>query len=181
MKRVRPSPRLRRTPLRPVVQPDQIGALLWRHVRPYLRLPIQHGSGLLARGLAWLAVRPLQRQIAMVILVGLVLGWSVWSLISPAPLISSQVYQEAPLTPIEATTVPDTSVSDADAVLVTVAGYNQASIAAGQSIRADVLQPFLAEDGRTWPQVQTEFVRRVRRGETTDAELVRWGVVDSQI
>lgn len=182
MKRPRPSRRVRRTPRPPVVRSDQLGTALWAIVQPYLQPLTQRGSESVGHGLLWLSANPRRRQGAIASLVVVMLGWSAWSLFS-APLSASSYATppEAMVIQSDATAVPASSVSDADAVLVTVAGYNQASIAAGQSIRADIVQPFLAEDGRTWQEVRTEFTRRVRRGETTDAELVRWGVVDSQI
>jgi hypothetical protein len=67
---------------------------------------------------------------------------------------------------------------DADAAVVqVVAQYNQASIAAGLLIRADVVAPFLAPDGTAWQQVQAEFQRRAAHNETHDAALERWGIV----
>jgi hypothetical protein len=44
-----------------------------------------------------------------------------------------------------------------------------------------VLAPYLAADGEAWREVQGEFERRARQGETSDAQLVRWGVLRTTI
>lgn len=68
-----------------------------------------------------------------------------------------------------------------EAVLAVIAAYNQASIAAGLLARADLLAPYLAPEGAAWRDVQAAYERRRARGETTDAALQRWGVLEVQV
>jgi hypothetical protein len=71
---------------------------------------------------------------------------------------------------------PAQSTAD-EAVLAVVAAYNQASITAAVLGRVDTMLPFLAPDGRTWPEVQVEYQRRAARGEAHEPALTRWGVL----
>jgi hypothetical protein len=66
-------------------------------------------------------------------------------------------------------------------VLAVVAAYNQASINAGLLGRVELLEPYLARDGEAWREAQAEYERRQQRGETSDASLVRWGVLRLEI
>lgn len=183
MPRTRPSPMRRPAPRR-VSRSAQLGEHLWRGFAPYRSWVIPVIDAVVTRGLVWLFAHPLRFRIVVGVSVSLLLGWSVWSFVAPTaqtpPAVPAGVAQSVPVLPAGAT--PTVAVSsDEDALILTVAAYNQASIAAGQTLRVDLLQPYLAQDGQVWQQVQTEFARRVRRGETTEAELVRWGVVTSQI
>lgn len=87
----------------------------------------------------------------------------------PAPI--SQV-----VTPTSTTIAPEHQ-----AILSVIAHYNQASIAAGLLGKADLLAPYLAPEGAAWKAVQAEYARRQARGETSDAALVRWGVLQIQV
>jgi hypothetical protein len=78
-------------------------------------------------------------------------------------------------------TAPPDRPAEQEAVLAVVAGYNQASIAAGLLARADLLAPYLAPDGTAWRDVQDAYEQRRARGETTDAGLQRWGVLEVQV
>lgn len=78
-------------------------------------------------------------------------------------------------------TAPAERPAEQEAVLAVIAGYNQASIAAGLLARADLLAPYLAPDGTAWRDVQDAYERRRARGETTDAALQRWGVLEVQV
>jgi hypothetical protein len=66
-------------------------------------------------------------------------------------------------------------------VLAVVVAYNQASISAAQLGRVELLEPYLARDGEVWREAQAEYKRRRQRGETSDASLVRWGVLRLEI
>jgi hypothetical protein len=70
---------------------------------------------------------------------------------------------------------------EGETVIAVIAAYNQASIGAGLLGRSDLLAPYLTPDGEAWQQVQAEFARRAQRGETSDASLVRWGVLSSVV
>jgi hypothetical protein len=76
---------------------------------------------------------------------------------------------------------PGDTPAEQQAILALIARYNQASIAAGLLGRADLLSPFLAPEGSAWRDVQVEYARRQARGETSDAALVRWGVLAIQV
>jgi hypothetical protein len=81
-----------------------------------------------------------------------------------APVVSTQPQPLAPST-------------DDQAVVNVVAAYNQASITAAVLNRADAMAPYLAPNGRAWADVQAEYQRRARRGETHDPALTRWGIL----
>ena len=185
MPRTRVSPRMRRTRRQPIINTPQIGTTIWNAAIPFVQPLWQRGELIIAHFLTWLIAHPMRWRVAIGGLLVIVFGWSAWSLIGlPESSSTQQMQPVVAVAPPAASGVPATPVaalSDADTVLVVISAYNQASIAAGQTMRADLLQPYLAPEGRAWSQASTEFARRVRRGETADAELVRWGVVESTI
>ena len=67
--------------------------------------------------------------------------------------------------------------SDTQAAINLIAAYNQASIAAAVLNRADAVAAYLAPDGNAWAEVQAEYQRRIRTGETHHPALSRWGIL----
>lgn len=111
------------------------------------------------------------------VLGALLVVWTLLPLVAPAPPRAAATAPAA--TPVAPT--PAAAPEVERQVLAVITSYNQASISAGLLARPDLLAPYLAPDGAAWTAVQTEYARRLARGETSDAALTRWGVLQLQV
>ena len=131
------------------------------------------------RALGHLLGHPRALQIAGILIgvmmVALTLRPLLWPVAAPAePAVSSS----GPSIPVPATApLAQPAANREEEMLNVVAAYNQASIAAAVLGRPDPMAPYLAPDGKTWTEVQTEYQRRAMRGETHDPALTHWGVL----
>ncbi|HWQ13902.1 MAG TPA: hypothetical protein VNL77_13975 [Roseiflexaceae bacterium] len=137
---------------RPVV--DRIAAALLRYPRVLMAM-----AGVLGALLVIGALLPLLAPAA-----------------APRPAAGVASVAASPVTP-----TPPAAPDAQRAVLAVITSYNQASISAGLLMRPDLLAPYLAPDGEAWMAVQAEYERRQARGETADAALTRWGVLQIQV
>jgi hypothetical protein len=95
--------------------------------------------------------------------------------------VSHPLVRSAPATDVPTSEPVPEEAAVQQQVLTVVAAYNQASISAGLLGRVELLEPYLARDGEAWRAAQAEYERRQQRGETSDASLVRWGVLRLEI
>jgi hypothetical protein len=113
----------------------------------------------------------------------LFLGWSFWSMRAATPALPSVV--DASATSISAPTrkssFAEQASTDRATPLHIIFAYNAASIAAGQMGDSTLLHPFLTATGPARDAADAEFDRRSRRLERHDPELVRWGLLTSDI
>jgi hypothetical protein len=146
----------------------------------------------LAALVAWLLARPLVDRglsaflraprvlMALVAVVGLAL-----TILAIVPLVAARPASSTAHPTNAGQVATPTAAADRHseqaAVLAVIAGYNQASIAAGLLARTDLLAPYLAPEGTAWRDVQAAYERRRARGETIDAALTRWGVLHVRV
>ena len=133
------------------------------------------------RMLGWLLDRPRAVQFAGIligiVLVALALRPLIWPVDRPTTPAASSSGAAPVSAPVTVPLAQSAANSSEDEVVHVVAAYNQASIAAAVLGRSDPMAPYLAPDGKTWTEVQTEYQRRAMRGETHDPALTRWGVL----
>jgi hypothetical protein len=136
------------------------------------------GVPLVDRALAWVL-----RQPRVVVGLSAAFGLAL-TLTSLLPLLSSHHSLERTPRNTSSSAVSATVRASGDEgeraerdVLAIVAAFNQASISAGLRGQPELLAPYLASDGTAWGEVQAEYARRQGRGETSEASLVRWGVL----
>ena len=126
--------------------------------------------------LSRLVARPRVLQLASVLLGMVIVGLALRSLLpSAAPLAPAGASAASAQT--IATAMPPPAGSDTQAAINLIAAYNQASIAAAVLNRADAVAAYLAPDGNAWAEVQAEYQRRIRTGETHHPALSRWGIL----
>jgi hypothetical protein len=126
--------------------------------------------------IGWLLLRPRTLQVAGVVLGALLVTLALYPLLGSAP-VRSLTSPATPLAePLTAQSFPRVDASEGE-LLAIVAAYNQASITAAVLGRPDPMAPYLAPDSQVWRDIQTEYRRRVARGEAHDPTLTRWGVL----
>jgi hypothetical protein len=126
-----------------------------------------------------LFVRPWLLQVVALVLALLYLAWSFVGATAVRSTTRPPMEQERPLPVLPGADM----AASAPAVepLQVVAAYNAASIAAGRTGDVTVLYPFLTPTGAAKQAVQAEFERRSQRLEMHAPELVRWGLVRSDV
>jgi len=134
------------------------------------------------RMLGWLLDRPRAVQFAGIligiVLVALALRPLIWPVDRPTTPAASSSGAAPVSAPVTVPLAQSAANSSEDEVVHVVAAYNQASIAAAALGRPDPMAPYLAPDGSsTWAEIQAEYQRRARRGESHEPALTRWGVL----